>query len=55
VLRYALRVGVEAAFYHHVDPGSELLIAAGPDLDSGWRDPLALALEGQAEHVLEMM
>jgi hypothetical protein len=48
-----LGVGVQAAFDHHVDPGSEFLLAAGPDLDPGRGDRLGRAGEGQAEDVLK--
>ena len=46
-------VGVEVAFDYDVKPGSELVLAARPDLDSGWRDSVMLALERMAEDVLE--
>jgi hypothetical protein len=41
------------AFHYDVKPGSELVLAARPDLDPGWRDSVILALERMAEHVLE--
>ena len=48
-----MRVGVGDAISHDVEPGVELLVAARPDLDPGWRDPLGLAGQSTAEHVLE--
>jgi hypothetical protein len=49
----ALRIGVGEAIGHHVQPYVELLVAARPDLDPRWRHSLALALDGNAEYVLE--
>jgi hypothetical protein len=41
------------AICHHVEPGSELGVAARPDLNTGWDRSLGVALEGKPEHVLE--
>jgi hypothetical protein len=48
-----LGVGVEVGIHHDVEPGFELVVAARPDLDPGWRDALGPAGEGTAEHVLK--
>src|SRR5919197_311241 len=53
VLGQPLRVRVCDPISHGVEPSFELVVAARPDLDPGWRHSLALALEGMAEHVLE--
>jgi hypothetical protein len=48
-----LGVGMEAGLHHDVEPGSELIVAARPDLDPRWCDAPVPAGEGPAEDVLE--
>ena len=50
---HPLGVGMEVGIHHDVEPGFEFIVAAQPDLDPGRRHALVLAVEGQAEHVLE--
>ena len=51
--RHHLGVGVGEAIQDDVEPGLELFLAARPDLDPRWRDPLWLARQDQAEHVIK--
>jgi hypothetical protein len=51
----ALGVGVGDAVGHDVEPTLELVAAASSDHDPGWGRSLVVAVEGEAEHVLERL